>query len=265
MNYLLKSSNFEDRKKKARKNIFIITFVLIIAILVLATGPAKRTLFFIAEPIWKLENSVLNSSFFEYFKTKETLINQKLIMEQKLFLVGNMIALNETLQKENESLKDLLGRKEIKKKTILASVLVKPPQTPYDILVLDIGEDNNIKIGDQVIANGNIYLGEISEVLPHTAKVTLYSTPGRKLSVVLGQSSVSVEAVGIGGGNFNIFVPREVEVKENDVIIIPSITPNIFGIVEKINFKEADSFQTVLFKSPVNISELSFVEIVLNN
>jgi hypothetical protein len=81
--------------------------------------------------------------------------------------------------------------------------------------------------------------------------------------VVLGSSSISVEAIGIGGGNFNIFLPREVEVKENDVIVIPSITSNIFGIVEKVNFKETDSFQTVLFKSPVNISELSFVEVIL--
>jgi len=33
--------------------------------------------------------------------------------------------------------------------------------------------------------------------------------------------------------------------------------------VEKINFKETDSFQTVLFKSPVNVSELNFVQIVI--
>ncbi len=110
----------------------------------------------------------------------------------------------------------------------------------------------------------NIYIGEVSEVYPHISKIILYSTPGHKLSVVLGTNSVSVEAVGVGGGNFNIFLPREVEVKEGDVIIIPSITTNVFGIVEKVNFKDKDSFQTVLFKSPVNISELSFVEIVSN-
>ena len=115
------------------------------------------------------------------------------------------------------------------------------------------------------MANDNVYLGEVSEVDPHSSKVTLYSTPGRKLSVVLGASSISAEAVGIGGGNFNIFLPREVEVKEGDIIVIPSITTNVFGIVEKVNFQDKDSFQTVLFKSPVNISELNFVDVVLNN
>jgi hypothetical protein len=99
--------------------------------------------------------------------------------------------------------------------------------------------------------------------MPHSAKVSLFSTPGRKLSVVLGSSSITMEAVGIGGGNFNILVPIEIEVKEGDVITIPSITTNIFGIVEKVNFKETDSFQTVIFKSPVNISELKYVQVII--
>lgn len=73
------------------------------------------------------------------------------------------------------------------------------------------------------------------------------------------------EAIGIGGGNFRLEVPREMDVKEGESITIPSISPNIFGIVEKIEYKEADSFQTILFKSPVNTGELKWVEVVLSN
>jgi cell shape-determining protein MreC len=241
----------------------VVIVILILAMLVMFTSPIRSFLFSLATPVWKLESAIFNSSFFEYFKSKQALINERVALEQKLFLAGNLLAENSVLQTENESLKDLLGRKEIKAKTILARILVKPPQTPYDILTIDIGADQGIKVGDRVIANANVYLGEIGEVLPHTSKVILYSTPGKKLPVVLGTNSVTAEAVGIGGGNFNIFLPREVEVKENDVIVIPAITANVFGIVEKINFKETDSFQTVLFKSPVNISELSFVEVII--
>lgn len=262
MNYLLKSSSFEDRKKNARKRVFYTATVLVILLFVLATGPVRRAVFSISEPVWQAENSIFNSSFFQYFKTKQSLIDDKVALEQKLFMAGNLLALNQTLQTENDNLKDLLGRKEIKQKTVLATVLVKPPQTPYDSLIIDIGSDNNIKIGDKVMANANIYIGEVSEVMPSSAKVTLYSTPGRRLSVIISASSVTAEAVGVGGGNFNIQLPREVEVKEGDVITIPSITTNVFGIVEKVNFKDTDSFQTVLFKSPVNISELGFVEVV---
>ncbi len=262
MNYLLKSSSFEDRQKNARKKVLVIITILIFAIMIILTPPVKNSLFFIAKPIWQFENYIFNSNFFKYFKSKQSLINERQQIEQKLFLAGNLMAINDILQTENEYLKDLLGRKEINERTILSSVLVKPPQIPYDTLIIDIGADKNIEVGSKVIANGNVYIGEVSEVYLSTSKVVLYSTPGGKISVVLGVNSVSVEAVGIGGGNFNIYIPREIEVKEGDIIIVPSIMTNVLGIVEKINFKETDSFQTVLFKSPINISELGFVEVV---
>ncbi|OHA47308.1 MAG: hypothetical protein A2541_00790 [Candidatus Taylorbacteria bacterium RIFOXYD2_FULL_36_9] len=263
MNYPQKSSNFETRKKNVQKKILIIITILIIAIIIMATGPVRQVLFSVAKPFWQVKNSIVYSSFFEYFKFKQSLINERVALEQKLFLAGNLLADNNILRNENEVLKDLLGRKEIKGKTVLASILVKPPQIPYDTLIVDIGEDYEIKVGDKVLASANVYIGEISEVLTHSSKIILYSSPDQKLPVKLGTNSVSVEAIGMGGGNFNISLPREVEVKEGDTIVIPSITANVFGIVEKVDFKEKDSFQTVLFKSPVNISELNFVEIVI--
>jgi cell shape-determining protein MreC len=263
MNYPLKSSNFAERKKMARQKVFVISFIFILALIIMLTRPVRQIFFAIVEPVWKFENIILNSSFFEYFKFKQTLIDERLAMEQKLFLAGNLLAINTNLQAENENLKDLLGRKDVKAETVLAAVLVKPPQTPYDMLTVDIGTDYGVKVGDKVLASANVFMGEVTEVFPHSSKVTLYSTPGRKMAVALGESAISVEAVGMGAGNFSIFIPREVEVKEGDVIIIPSITTNVFGIVEKINYKDNDSSQTVLFKSPVNISELSFVEIIL--
>jgi cell shape-determining protein MreC len=263
MNYLLRSSSFEDRKKQARKKVWIVFLIMIIAVFVLTTGTVRKLIFSISEPIWQAENFVLNSNFFQYFKSKQSLINDKTVLEQKLFLAGDMLALNQILQTENENLKDLLGRKETEQKTILATILVKPPRTLYDTLIIDVGANDNVKVGDKVMANANIYIGEVSEVMPSSAKVSLYSTPGRKLSVVISASSVTAEAVGIGGANFNLKLPREVEIKEGDIITIPSITTNVFGIVEKVSFKDTDSFQTVLFKSPVNISELNFVEVVI--
>lgn len=264
MSYLLKSSSHEDRRKNTQKKVAITFLVIVIVMVVIVSSPVKGVLFFVAEPIWKLENSILNSSLFEYFKYKQTLINEKQDFEQKLLTTSDLSVLNDTLKNENETLKDLLGRKEITQNTILAAVLVRPPQIPYDSIIIDVGANSNVKIGDKVIANANVYLGEVSEVNYNSAKVILYSTPGQKLSVIISESSVTAEAVGIGGGNFSIFLPSEVQIKEGDVIVIPAITPNVFGIIEKVNFKDKDSFQTVLFKSPVNISELRFVQVIIN-
>lgn len=264
MNYPLKSSNLENRRRNTRQRVLLIIICLLIISGLFVLRPVRQVFLNLTTPFWNLKNSASNSNFFEYFKSKQALINERQAMEQKLFLAGNLLALNETLQSENETLKDLMGRSATKQKTILANILVKPPQSFYDLLVIDVGADEGIKVNDRVIADATVYIGKVSEVYDHTAKVTLYSSPGEKNQVILGTNSVSVEAIGVGGGNFNILLPREVEVKENDVIIMPSITTNIFGIVEKVDFKDKDAFQTVLFKSPVNISELSLVQVVLD-
>lgn len=264
MSYLLKSSNSEDRRRSAQKKVWITVVVLAILMIILGTAFARQSFFSLASPILKLENVIANSHLAEYFTTKQSLIEEKSALERKLFALGDLSAINVVLQNENDLLKNLLGRKDGVLNTILATVLVKPPQTPYDTLLVDIGLDYQAKVGDKVIANANIYVGEVSEVYEHSAKVTLYSTPGWKLSVTLGENSISAEAIGIGGGNFNISLPKEVDIKEGDTITVPSIISNIFGIVEKVDSKEKDSAQTVLFKSPINISELKFVEVIID-
>jgi hypothetical protein len=50
----------------------------------------------------------------------------------------------DALKKENEDLKALMGRKE-DKNMILSQVIKKPPYSPYDSFILDVGEGHGIK------------------------------------------------------------------------------------------------------------------------
>lgn len=265
MNYRLKSSSLENRQRYSRNKAIMVFLALIIIIGLLVLTPARQWIVSIVSPLWSAENNLLDSATnaLEFLKPKQTLITEKQAMQERIFMAGTLEALNSVLTKENEELKDLLGRKEIKKKTVLAAILVKPPKNFYDILTIDIGTNHGVKVGNVVVANANVYIGEIVEVYPDTAKVLMYSSPGNKRTVVIGADSVSAEAVGLGGSNFSITLPREVEVVEGDVVVIPSINPNVFGVVERVSVEDKDSFQTILFKSPVNISELNFVEVVL--
>ena len=166
------------------------------------------------------------------------------------------------LKNENADLKNILGRKNNSQKEILATILAKPFFSPYDTLVIDLGSADGIAVGDQVIALGNTYIGKISEVYSHSSKVTLYSSSGETIDVLVGTSTVEKTATGMGGGNFSLQMPVGSNVNIGDPIIIPSISANIFSTVEKIDSEPTDSFETVLFKNPVNISELQYVEVV---
>ncbi|MBU1122646.1 MAG: hypothetical protein KKF54_08165, partial [Candidatus Omnitrophica bacterium] len=157
------------------------------------------------------------------------------------------------------------NRKQANQNLLLGAVLVKPFLSLYDTLIIDVGASDNVKVGNQVLAEGNIFIGYISEVYEKTSKVILYSSPEEKTKVLIGDNNIEKEAICLGGNNFKIEVPREIEVKEWDSIVMPSVSTNIFGTVEKIEYKESDSFQNVLFKNPVNILELKWVEVLLPN
>ena len=209
MSYPLKSSNFEERKRNARKKIWSTVLVLIIILIILATTVAKTTLFFIAKPIWVVENYILSASgnTVKLFKSKQSLIDENQALQNKLFADGSLSAMNTILQKENDNLKDLLGRKVTKDKSILATILVKPPQNLYDILTIDAGTDQGVKVGDKVIADANVYIGEVREVYSNSAKVVLYSAPGEKRQVVQPMRLVSLRCGITGSRRYRIHQP----------------------------------------------------------
>lgn len=251
----------------AKKNIFLSIFLVVILIIVFSLQPVRDVLFSVGSPLWSLKNNV--SVFFSdntlLLNSKSDLIKENNSLNNQIKSTEKDLALSNLLKKENEDLKNILGRKNISQNLLLSSVLVKPFLSPYDTLIIDVGSSSGVMINDKVLADGNTYIGYISEVYNSTSKVVLYSSPGEKIKVLIGDNSVEKEAVGLGDGNFKVEMPRESGIKEGDNIIIPSISTNIFGIVEKIEFKESDSFQNVIFKNPVNIAELKWVEILLPN
>ncbi|MBI5134142.1 MAG: rod shape-determining protein MreC [Candidatus Taylorbacteria bacterium] len=164
------------------------------------------------------------------------------------------------LRTENESLKALLGRTG-EGHDVLGVILSRPPMSPYDTLIIDIGSVDGVEAGDKVYAEGDILIGDVAEAYAHQSKVDLFSAPGRIIPILLGKSGVQIQAVGRGAGNFSARLPVEIGVEEGDPIILPQIRPHTFGVVEKIMVDSSDSLQTMLFKAPANINEIRFVEV----
>src|SRR5437016_3002805 len=98
-----------------------------------------------------------------------------------------------------------------------AFVLIGPPHSPYDTLVLDQGSLEGVAVGQAVLFQ-NVALGEISEVFSHTSKAKLFSTAGTDMEVVIGPNHVHVEASGRGGGNFIARLPKSVSIQKGDTV-----------------------------------------------
>jgi rod shape-determining protein MreC len=254
------------RRKKGMRGFFAGILFFLIFSLLFSFGPTRSLLFKMGYPFWVIKNSV-NYFFIQSYnvlKSKNSLIAENYLLKEEIKRNENDVILLNLIKKENEDLKGVLGRKINNSNVILATVLVKPSFSSYDTLIIDVGEKDGVSVGDKVLAEGNVFIGYVSEVYSGTAKIVLYSSPNEKTNVLVGNNNIEKEAVGVGGGNFRLETPREIDIKEGDVVTIPSLSLNIFGIVEKVEYKDADSFQNIFFKNPVNISELKWVEVILS-
>lgn len=216
-------------------------------------------------PLLTTEKRIVDEArrYITLLSSKYDLARKNSELENRIKELKPAALLIETLRNENNELKGLLNRSE-RDDTILASVLAKPSVSLYDTFIIDVGETDNILKGDFVLVYGDFIVGTITEVYRRTSLVTLFSSGGRKTDVTLGDEHLLVSALGRGGGNFVTQLPRGVEVLVDDIVILPNISTQIFGVVEQVLFTPADQFQTILFKNPINMAEVTWVEVRLD-
>lgn len=143
--------------------------------------------------------------------------------------------------------------------TIVAGVLVRPPASLYDTLILDRGLDAGVVKGDAVLAVGGVAIGSIEDVFSHSARAVLFSSPGNVHAVVVTGRGISGEARGRGAGNFEMRLPRDIPIAEGDVVSLPGLGGMPLGVVGSIVSAETDPFALVLFRSPLSLATLSYV------
>lgn len=166
------------------------------------------------------------------------------------------------LRDENIALRQELSYEKNPANVILAGVLAKPSESLYNSIIIDQGSNDGIFEGQLVTTQGTIGLGRISSVTPNTATVTLFSGPQFDGELIIQGQNITVPAHGKGGGNFEIHIPREIEVNDGDILVFPEHSNLAVGIVKSIQFDARDPFQTVLARTPVNVQQLRFVEVV---
>ncbi len=201
------------------------------------------------------------SSVGSFFSSKKSLTLENEELKRQIESKTAELLNYHLLLDENNALKEILGRKKEEVPLVLASILSKPNQSPYDTLIIDLGDNKGIKVGSMVFASANIPIGRVAAVYSYTSKVVLFSSPGQRTEVVTPVNDIFTEAVGRGGGNFEIQLPRDVSLEKGTEVTLPGINSYVLGIVEDVASESRDSFQKILIVSPVNIQELKFVQV----
>jgi len=163
---------------------------------------------------------------------------------------------------ENEKLRTEASYRPAASNFITAQVIAKPSQSLYNSIILDQGTAQGVLVGQLVTIHQTVALGKVVQVTKNTATVHLFSGPNFKGDVIMKNQNITVPAVGKGGGNFEIHIPREITVMDGDILAFPE-SPNIaIGVIKSVTFDPRDPFQTVLARTPVNIQELRFVQVI---
>jgi len=262
-------SYLQDRNKEFKNKKLIISFVFSLFLILISYfgfwNYLGNLMHSIGGVFWKNENKVSDVFFDSSYltKTKKSIFNENtLLTERNKELSLSMVDYN-ILKKENDSLKELLNRKPSDEKLTLTNILVKPNRSPYDTIVIDIGKNFNLEKGQIVFANINIPIGEIAEVYDDSSLVKMYSSPDEHTLAQIDVLNTNVDLIGRGGGNFEMLIPKELEVTEGLAVILPHLNSRVVATVVKTISSPKDPTNKILLKSPVNVQELKWVFVLI--
>ena len=234
----------------------VVSFFVFVYILSLFNLPIVS----LVAPLWRGENAVARvvANVTTFVHSKNSLIKENIELKEQLRFY-EMEQINYEIWKQREAeLLDLVGRN-LELGGIVATVLSHPPRNPYDVLIIDVGTKDGVRLGSEIIMAEGPVLGVVAEIFGDTAKVRLFSTSGEKTNAVLERGGESIILEGRGSGLFKFTLPRNVPVESGDRILSRSIDSKLIAVVGNVSMKSTDSFKEVLAKSPANIFGLRFI------
>lgn len=194
-------------------------------------------------------------------KTKESVYKEnESLVQENMNLLNSMVDY-QIVKNENDQLKELLGRIPVKSSFVVANILTKPNHSFYDSIIIDVGTNNGIELGNKVYVDSKIPVGEISKIYSDTSLVTLYSNPNQITEGVIDGSNATVELMGRGAGNFEMTIPLDLSSEKGTMVTLPGLSGEIVAVIDGIVSSVNEPVKKVILHSPVNIQSVKWVEV----
>jgi len=214
-----------------------------------------------------LGNSIANSFKF-LFRAKNVLKDNEYLKQENQNLIGEIVSLGE-LKKENSILREALDLEaEQGLKVLPAKVVFCQKNENY--LVINKGEKHGLIKGMPIIISQNILVGVVDKVYDDFADVVLLTKKGSSFPVHVQETDIMVRARGDGGAKlFLDLLPREQEVKQNDLVITTSIDGTfpsglLVGKIESVRNSDLESYQTAILYFTFDIERIEDVFVILD-
>lgn len=177
----------------------------------------------------------------------------------------------ERLEEEHQALQTLLGYGERQSlATVPARVLSRSKERSGDLLLIDRGTEDGLRVGQAVIAEEGIFVGTIIEAEAFSSQVRLATDRQSKIAIqLLGSSN---DTFGIAEGSEGAFlrvayIPQDVSVEVHDLVATSGLDSSIpagllVGIVTSVLTNEHDPFQGAYVEPIIDFRRLSYVGVL---
>lgn len=219
----------------------------------------------VTRPLWIVEDNalVLGGDLFKFLRSHKGLVEENRLLEDEVFRLKSTVLANKLIIEEYDRLNALVGRSADEVPPVLGRVIVKPNRTPYDFVVIDVGNQTSrpVKVGDVARLEKNITVGRVVNVSGRSALVELFSSPDLKTQVLVGDKRLQAELLGRGGGNMLLELPRNSDIFTGDQVFLPTSGVELVGIVGEVISDVSEPTQKMLVVLPVNLFNLTWLEI----
>jgi len=210
----------------------------------------------------------LTKSFFSLFASVNGLNRQNADLKQQ---VRTLQEQNVTLQQyklENEVLKKELNYRSASGFDLVsADVIAKDPTGFTQTITLDVGDNQNVRVGDAVLAQGAL-VGKVTALDEFTCKVLLITDSQSKIDAELSSSGEKGVLQGsFGSGVVLTDISQDAVVNKDDQVATAGLTDQIpkgilIGTVGELQSQKNDLLQTVTITPAVDLKGLQFVAVV---
>ncbi len=244
------------------KIIFIALLFILLSAMIFLFPKATRNFFTTtATPVWKAGDLVAGGfqNVAGFFSFKSSLLAEVGSLQSQITTLELKQVDYDAVLKENRELKSLFGQTGNVGNRILARILSKPPQSPYDTFIIDTGSQNSVNIGNKVYISDTILIGTLGNIGTRTSIVNLFSKSGETSFLTNQRTGATYEVVGRGGANMSVEVPKDADILWGDVFTYPDIRTSIVGSVFYIDQSAQSSFKTILIRVPGNVFQTKWV------
>lgn len=258
---LTKKANYR-RTLLIRRIVLVAASVLVLILLYLVVPQVARA---VASVVWypfdmvRIWVAESGSSLPQYLRERSALVGELDELKAQIATQRGTENTVRKLQIENDIFREQISA--VKDTRILARVIGRPNQLPYDMLMLDRGSAHGVQAQSPVFAGSDQVIGFVSKVQEKTSLVTLVTTAGFSSSAYVIGPNIHTFAEGVGGGVLRVRVPQGILLQTGDLVILPALDSGVYGAVSLVEAVPTQPEQFGYVSADVSLQSLYYVSV----